>query len=38
MPGELVRAGGADWILPVQKIAEKLKKMVSQNAPDPKRI
>jgi two-component system chemotaxis response regulator CheB len=38
MPGELVRAGGADWILPVQKIAEKLKKMVSQNAADPKRI
>jgi two-component system chemotaxis response regulator CheB len=35
MPGELVRAGGAEWILPVHKIAEKLKQLVPQNASDP---
>ena len=28
MPGELVRAEGADWILPVGEIAPQLKRMV----------
>jgi two-component system chemotaxis response regulator CheB len=28
MPGELVRLGGADWILPVSKIAERLRLQV----------
>lgn len=32
MPGELVRAGGADWVLPVHRIAEKLKKLIAQDA------
>jgi two-component system chemotaxis response regulator CheB len=36
MPGELVKAGGADWILPVQKIAEKLQQLVPLDAADPK--
>jgi two-component system chemotaxis response regulator CheB len=29
MPGELVRAGGADWTLPLPRIAGQLQKMVS---------
>ena len=36
MPGELVKAGGADWVLPVQKIAEKLQQLVPIHASDPK--
>ncbi len=36
MPGELVKAGGADWILPVQKIAEQLQQLVPPHAADPK--
>ncbi|MEI9994686.1 MAG: chemotaxis-specific protein-glutamate methyltransferase CheB [Rhizomicrobium sp.] len=36
MPGELVKAGGADWILPVQKIAEKLQQLVPFHAADTK--
>ncbi len=36
MPGELAKAGGADWILPVQKIAEKLQQLVPLDAADPK--
>jgi two-component system chemotaxis response regulator CheB len=32
MPGELVKAGGATWILPVQKIAEKLQQVVGHAA------
>jgi two-component system chemotaxis response regulator CheB len=33
MPGELVRAGGADWILPLQRIAEQLKQLAPLHAP-----
>ena len=36
MPGELVKAGGADWVLPVQKIADKLQQLVPLHASDPK--
>jgi two-component system chemotaxis response regulator CheB len=36
MPGELVKAGGADWVLPVQKIADKLQTLVPIHASDPK--
>jgi two-component system, chemotaxis family, protein-glutamate methylesterase/glutaminase len=36
MPGELAKAGGADWIVPVQKIAEKLQQLVPLDAVDPK--
>jgi len=36
MPGALAKAGGADWIVPVQKIAEKLQQLVPLNAADPK--
>ncbi len=36
MPGELAKAGGADWVLPVQKIAEKLQQLVPLDAADPK--
>ena len=32
MPGELVGAGGADWVLPVQDIAEKLQQLVPPDA------
>ena len=32
MPGELVKAGGATWILPVHKIAEKLQQVVGHAA------
>ena len=35
MPGELVRSGGASWVLPVQKIAAKLQQLV-RHAADPK--
>ena len=28
MPGELVKAGGADWVLPLPAIAERLQKLV----------
>ena len=28
MPGELVKAGGADWVLPLPEIAERLQKLV----------
>jgi two-component system chemotaxis response regulator CheB len=36
MPGELAKAGGADWILPVHRIAEKLQQLVPLDAPHPK--
>jgi two-component system chemotaxis response regulator CheB len=36
MPGELVKAGGADWIVPVQNIAEKLQQMMPFDALNPK--
>jgi two-component system chemotaxis response regulator CheB len=32
MPGELVRAGGATWTLPLTKIAQKLQKLVPSHA------
>lgn len=32
MPGELVKADGAEWVLPVQKIAEKLEQLVPLDA------
>lgn len=32
MPGELVRAGGASWVMPLQKIADQLQKLVPTNA------
>ena len=32
MPGELVRAGGADWVVPVQNIAARLQKLVPHHA------
>jgi two-component system chemotaxis response regulator CheB len=32
MPGELVRAGGADWVLPLARIAARLRKLVPSNA------
>ncbi len=32
MPGELVRAGGADWIEPVHKIAARLLKITPKHA------
>lgn len=35
MPGELVRAGGADWVVPLPKIADRLLKLVPVNAAHP---
>ncbi len=35
MPGELVRAGGANWVVPLPKIAERLQKLVSHHAAHP---
>jgi two-component system, chemotaxis family, protein-glutamate methylesterase/glutaminase len=35
MPGELVRYGGADWVLAQQKIAERLQLLVPFHAPAP---
>ncbi len=35
MAGELVRAGGADWILPLPKIAEQLRQLAPADAADP---
>jgi two-component system chemotaxis response regulator CheB len=32
MPGELVRAGGASWVLPLPKIADQLQKLVPIHA------
>jgi len=32
MPGELVRLGGADWVLPLPQIAERLTQLVPKNA------
>jgi two-component system chemotaxis response regulator CheB len=29
MPGELVKAKGADWVLPLPKIANRLRRMVA---------
>jgi two-component system, chemotaxis family, protein-glutamate methylesterase/glutaminase len=38
MPGELARAGGADWILPVHKIAEQLRQLAPADAPGPQQL
>ena len=35
MPGELVRAGGATWVVPLPKIAQRLQKLVPEHAPRP---
>lgn len=35
MPGELVKAGGADWVLPLPRIADRLCKLVPSNAAHP---
>ena len=32
MPGELVKAGGADWVLPLPRIADRLRKLVPTDA------
>ena len=32
MPGELVAAGGADWVMPLPEIAGWLQKLVPENA------
>jgi two-component system chemotaxis response regulator CheB len=33
MPGELARSGGADWVLPLPKIADQLRRLVPNHAP-----
>ncbi|MGH7075769.1 MAG: chemotaxis-specific protein-glutamate methyltransferase CheB [Stellaceae bacterium] len=38
MPGELVKAGGADWVLPLPKIAGRLQSLVATDAVDPSHI
>jgi two-component system chemotaxis response regulator CheB len=38
MPGELARAGGADWILPVHKIAEQLRQLAPTDASGPQQL
>jgi two-component system chemotaxis response regulator CheB len=38
MPGELVKADGADWVLPVQAVGEKLQQLVPIHAADPKAV
>jgi two-component system chemotaxis response regulator CheB len=35
MPGELVRLGGADWVIPLPSIAQRLQRLVLSDAPDP---
>ena len=35
MPGELVKAGGADWVLPLSKIADRLQKLAYAHAAHP---
>lgn len=34
MPGELVKAGGADWVVPLPRIADRLRKLVPRDASD----
>jgi two-component system, chemotaxis family, protein-glutamate methylesterase/glutaminase len=34
MPGELVKAGGADWILPLSQIADRLQRVMPTHAAD----
>jgi two-component system, chemotaxis family, protein-glutamate methylesterase/glutaminase len=38
MPGQLVEAGGATWVLPLQKIAEQLRKLTPLHASDPQQV
>ena len=38
MPGKLVEAGGATWVLPLPNIAEQLRKLVPLHAADPQRV
>jgi len=35
MPGELVKVGGADWVVPLPKIAERLQQMTPSHAAHP---
>jgi two-component system, chemotaxis family, protein-glutamate methylesterase/glutaminase len=38
MPGKLVEAGGATWVLPLQDIPGQLRKLAPLHAPDPQRV
>jgi two-component system, chemotaxis family, protein-glutamate methylesterase/glutaminase len=38
MPGKLVEAGGATWVLPLPDIAGQLRKLARLDAPDPQRV
>ena len=38
MPGELVKAGGATWVLPLPRIAEQLRKLAPLHAPNPQQV
>jgi two-component system, chemotaxis family, protein-glutamate methylesterase/glutaminase len=38
MPGKLVEAGGATWVLPLPDIARHLRKLAPLHAPDPQRV
>jgi two-component system, chemotaxis family, protein-glutamate methylesterase/glutaminase len=38
MPGKLVEAGGASWVLPLPDIAGQLRKLAPLHAPDPQRV
>jgi two-component system, chemotaxis family, protein-glutamate methylesterase/glutaminase len=38
MPGQLVEAGGATWVLPLPNIAGQLRKLTPLHAPDPQRV
>ena len=35
MPGELVKANGADWVLPLPRIAHRLQELMPTHAADP---
>jgi two-component system chemotaxis response regulator CheB len=37
MPGELAKAGGADWVLPLPRIAEQLERLTPHHAADQKK-
>jgi two-component system chemotaxis response regulator CheB len=38
MPGKLVEAGGATWVLPLPNIAGQLRKLAPLHAPDPQKV
>ena len=38
MPGRTRRGGGATWVLPLQNIAEQLRKLTPLHAPDPQQV